>query len=159
MKPNCSVDVTYGVKCSSDHYLVTKGSNYQYDKILTLVTSIDLSNNNISGNMSQELTSLLGLLSLNLSGNNLIGMIPKKMGHMVSLKSLDLSKNQLRDQIPPSMSCLPFLNYLNLSRNNLSSKIPLSTQLQSFSASSFLGNKLCGLPLTKNCSVDGVGKF
>ncbi|XP_028105219.1 receptor-like protein EIX2, partial [Camellia sinensis] len=119
--------------------LVTKGSNYQYDKILTLVVSVDLSNNNLSGNIPEELTGLLGLFSLNLSGNHLIGVIPKKMGDMVSLESLDLSKNQICGEIPPSMS----------------GKIPLSTQLQSFNASSFLGNKLCGLPLTKNCSVDG----
>ncbi|KAL7219690.1 hypothetical protein ACSBR2_012701 [Camellia fascicularis] len=165
MKRNSS-NVTYGVTCSNlrkcwyttyleNANLVTKGSNYQYDKILTLVTSIDLSNNNLSGNIPEELTGLLGLLSLNLSGNHLIGVIPKKMGDMVSLESLDLSKNQIRGEIPPSMSGMTFLSYLNLSYNNLSGKIPLSTQLQSFNASSFLGNKLCGLPLTKNCSVDG----
>ncbi|CAL5337397.1 unnamed protein product [Camellia sinensis] len=165
MKRNSS-DVTYGVTCSNlrkcwyttyleNANLVTKGSNYQYDKILTLVTSIDLSNNNLSGNIPEELTGLLGLLSLNLSGNHLTGVIPKKMGDMVSLESLDLSKNQIRGEIPPSMSSLTFLSYLNLSYNNLSGKIPLSTQLQSFNTSSFLGNKLCGLPLTKNCRVDG----
>ncbi|THG05449.1 hypothetical protein TEA_008151 [Camellia sinensis var. sinensis] len=70
------------------------GSNYQYDKILTLVASVDLSNNNLSGNIPEELTGLLGLLSLNLSGNHLIGVIPKKMGDMVSLESLDLSKTK-----------------------------------------------------------------
>ncbi|CAL5394873.1 unnamed protein product [Camellia sinensis] len=167
MKRNSSVNVTYGVTCSSNGpecwsraylenaNLVTKGSSYQYDKILTLVTSVDLSNNNLSGNIPEQLTGLLRLFSLNLSGNHLIGVIPKKMGDMVSLESLDLSKNQICGEIPPSMSGLTFLSYLNLSYNNLSGKIPLSTQLQSFNASSFLGNKLCGLPLTKNCSVDG----
>ncbi|KAL7219693.1 hypothetical protein ACSBR2_012704 [Camellia fascicularis] len=167
MKRNSGVDLTYRVTCSSKRLgcwssayldnanLVTKGSNYQYDKILALVTIIDVSNNNLYGSIPEELTGLLGLLSLNLSRNHLIGVIPKKMGDMVSLESLDLSKNQIRGEIPPSMSGLTFLSYLNLSYNNLSGKIPLSTQLQSFNASSFLGNKLCGLPLTKNCSVDG----
>ncbi|KAL7251009.1 hypothetical protein ACSBR1_012933 [Camellia fascicularis] len=167
MKRNSGVDLTYRITCSSKRLgcwssayldnanLVTKGSNYQYDKILALVTIIDVSNNNLYGSIPEELTGLLGLLSLNLSRNHLIGVIPKKMGDMVSLESLDLSKNQIRGEIPPSMSGLTFLSYLNLSYNNLSGKIPLSTQLQSFNASSFLGNKLCGLPLTKNCSVDG----
>ncbi|XP_057471162.1 receptor-like protein EIX1 [Actinidia eriantha] len=39
---------------------------------------------------------------------------------------------------------------LDLSNNNLSGKIPLSTQLQSFDASTYSGNPhLCGLPLKK----------
>ncbi|KAK9209593.1 hypothetical protein WN944_001960 [Citrus x changshan-huyou] len=50
------------------------------------------------------------------------------------------------------MSSLKFLNHLNLSNNNLTGKIPSSTQLQSFDASSFSGNDLCGAPLPGNCS-------
>ena len=45
------------------------------------------------------------------------------------------------------MSNLHFLGYLNVSYNNLSGEIPTSTQLQSFEASSFIGNQLCGPPL------------
>ena len=63
--------------------------------------------------------------------------------------------NQLSGQIPLSISSLTFLNHLNLSYKNLTGKIPLSTQLQSLNASSFFGNKLCGLPLTDNCSKNG----
>ncbi|KAK2406992.1 receptor protein EIX2 [Trifolium repens] len=51
------------------------------------------------------------------------------------------------------MSLLNFLGYLNLSYNNLDGKIPIGTQLQSFNASSYIGNpKLCGAPL-KNCTT------
>ncbi|KAL7202136.1 hypothetical protein ACSBR1_033749 [Camellia fascicularis] len=137
-------------------YVVTKGSEFDYDTIVKLVTSMDLSSNNFSGEIPQELTSLLGLRSLNLSNNHLSGMIPPKIDEMGLLESLDFSRNQLSGEIPPSMSDLTFLSYLNLSYNNLSGRIPSSTQLQSFDASSYIGNKLCGPPLTKNCSVDGV---
>ena len=82
-------------------------------------------------------------------------MIPPKIGGM-GLLSLDLSRNRLSGEIPPSMSSLTFLSYLNLSYNDLSGTIPLSTQLQSFDASSYIGNQLCGPPLTKNCSVVGA---
>jgi hypothetical protein len=54
------------------------------------------------------------------------------------------------------MSSLTFLNHLNLSNNKLIGKIPLSTQLQILDASSFSGNKLCGKPLTDNCTINGV---
>ncbi|KAH7854066.1 hypothetical protein Vadar_009668 [Vaccinium darrowii] len=133
--------------------LVMKGGSYQYDKILALVALMDLSNNNISGNIPEEITSLQGLISLNLSGNHLRGAIPKKIGNMGWLGSLDLSRNQLYGEIPQTMSGMTLLSYLNLSYNNLSGAIPLGTQLQSFNASSFIGNKLCGLPLSNNCSI------
>ncbi|KAK3037614.1 hypothetical protein RJ639_030391 [Escallonia herrerae] len=139
-----------------DAYVVTKGSELQYDATLLLVTSMDLSSNNLSGEIPKELTGLVGLRSLNLSGNCLTGMIPKKIDDMELLESLDLSRNQLLGEIPSSISSLTFLSHLNLSFNNLSGRIPSSTQLQSFDASCFIGNKLCGPPVSKNCTVDGI---
>ncbi|XP_058187609.1 receptor-like protein EIX2 [Rhododendron vialii] len=150
---------TYSRGFSIDGYmeselLMMKGNMYRYDKILALVAIMDLSDNNFTGRIPKELTSLVGLISLNMSRNHLSGVIPKKIGSMGLLGALDLSRNQLYGEIPASISSLTFLSYLDLSFNNLSGRIPSSTQLQSFSASSFVGNKLCGLPLTKNCSVD-----
>ncbi|XP_043692965.1 receptor-like protein EIX2 [Telopea speciosissima] len=120
--------------------------------------SMDLSNNHLSGEIPKELTSLIGLRSLNLSRNHLIGNIPEKIGDMKLLESLDLSINKLSGEIPQSMSKLTFLSVLNLSYNSLLGTIPLSTQLQSFAASSFMGNspELCGPPLTQNCTEDGL---
>ncbi|GMP95184.1 hypothetical protein CsSME_00044326 [Camellia sinensis var. sinensis] len=138
-----------------NEFVVTKGNEYQYSTILPLLTSLDLSSNNLSGEIPEELTSLLGLRLVNLSRNHLTGMIPKKIGYMKSLDSIDLSRNQLSGKIPSSMSNLNFLGYLDISYNNLSGKIPTSTQLQSFNASSFVGNKLCGPPLTQTCSANG----
>jgi hypothetical protein len=136
--------------------LVIKGTVNEYSTILQLVKSIDFSKNSLSGEIPEEVTSLQGLQSLNLSYNLLIGSIPENIGTMGSLESIDFSVNQLSGQIPSSMSSLTFLNHLNLSNNNLIGKIPLSTQLQSLDASSFIGNKLCGPPLTDNCTVNGV---
>uniref|UniRef100_A0A5B7CAL4 Leucine-rich repeat-containing N-terminal plant-type domain-containing protein n=1 Tax=Davidia involucrata TaxID=16924 RepID=A0A5B7CAL4_DAVIN len=134
--------------------VVTKGSELRYDSTLTLVTSMDLSSNNFSGEIPEELTSLLALRSLNLSRNHLIGVIPLNIGDMGLLESLDFSRNQLSGEIPPSMSGMTFLSNLDLSYNNLSGKIPSSTQLQSFQASRFIGNNLCGPPLANKCSID-----
>ncbi|KAM4070581.1 hypothetical protein ACB094_12G175900 [Castanea mollissima] len=136
--------------------LVIKGKIFEYSTILQLVKSIDFSKNNLSGKIPIEVTSLQGLQSLNLSYNLLIGSIPENIGAMGSLESIDFSLNQLSGQVPPSMSSLTFLSHLNLSNNNLTGKIPLSTQLQSLDPSSFIGNKLCGPPLTNNCITNGV---
>ena len=136
--------------------VVIKGKVLEYSTTLQLVKSIDLSKNNLSGEIPKEVTSLLGLQSLNLSFNILRGRIPDNIGVMGSLESIDFSVNQLSGPIPQSMSNLTFLSQLNLSNNNLSGKIPLSTQLQSLSASCFIGNRLCGAPLIENCSISDV---
>ncbi|ONI26923.1 hypothetical protein PRUPE_1G055200 [Prunus persica] len=133
--------------------VVTKGREVKYGNILlSLAISLDLSENIISGEIPEELTSLIYLQSVNLSYNLLSGRIPPKIGDMRRLESLDLSMNQLCGQIAPSMSSLTFLSALNLSYNNLTGEIPESTQLQSLDQSSFIGNKLCGPPLEVNCS-------
>ncbi|GMP23802.1 hypothetical protein CsSME_00001272 [Camellia sinensis var. sinensis] len=124
-------------------FLVTKGREVEYTTTLNLVTSMDLSENNLSGEIPKGITSLVGLHSLNLSGNNFTGKIPENIGDMEQLESLDFSLNKLYGEIPLSMSNLTFLSHLNLSYNNLIGRIPLSTQLQSLENSSFVGNKLC----------------
>ncbi|GLT58117.1 hypothetical protein SLA2020_310390 [Shorea laevis] len=133
-------------------FLVMKGQFYEYDRTLNLVRVLDLSDNSLSGDIPWKITRLQGLQSLNLSHNLFTKRIPPNIGDMSSLESLDLSVNKLLGSIPESISRLSFLSYLNLSDNQLSGKIPLGTQLQSFNASCYAGNKLCGLPLMDNCS-------
>ncbi|KAH7690634.1 Leucine-rich repeat protein, partial [Dioscorea alata] len=147
---------TYHNQCSfaySEFLLISaKGLQMEYSKVLSLVTSIDLSNNKLSCELPEELTKLHGLHFLNLSGNHLIGKIPESIGDMKQIESLDLSTNNLSGTIPSSMSTLNFLGRLNLSHNSLSGKIPTSTQLQSFDQSAYNWNHdLCGSPL-QNCA-------
>ncbi|XP_022636620.1 probable leucine-rich repeat receptor-like protein kinase At1g35710 [Vigna radiata var. radiata] len=132
--------------------LWTKGRPLLYNSILGLVTNVDLSNNNLSGEIPREITYLDGLIYLNLSGNQLSGQIPPSIGNMRLLESIDLSWNQLSGKIPPTVSNLSFLNNLDLSHNHLEGKIPTGTQIQSFEASDFVGNNLCGPPLSINCT-------
>ncbi|KAK8329576.1 hypothetical protein V6Z12_A11G331000 [Gossypium hirsutum] len=93
-----------------------------------------------------EYSTTLGLVtSMDLSTNSLTGEIPKEIarnipnniGNMKLMESLDLSMNQLNGEIPPR-------------------QIPTSTQLQSFENLSYMGNHLCGPPLTKNCTSKGI---
>ncbi|CAL5364063.1 unnamed protein product [Camellia sinensis] len=157
-KQNSSGDISYiegFAEFLENAILVTKGRIFEYSTILQLVTSMDLSKNNLSGEIPEGLTTLVELRSLNLSGNHLTGKIPEHIGDMGLLESLDFSLNRLWGEIPSSMSSLTFLSHLNLSYNNLIGRIPLSTQLQSLDNSSFVGNNLCGPPLA-NCNSNMI---
>ncbi|KAM4099887.1 hypothetical protein ACB094_05G026700 [Castanea mollissima] len=135
--------------------LVPKGEEMEYKENLKLVRFIDLSSNNLSGSIPAEISDLSELRFLNLSRNHLMGKIPEKIGSMKELESVDLSRNHLSGEIPPSMSNLTFLSLLDLSYNNLSGRIPSSTQLQSFDALRYIGNRqLCGDPLPKSCTIE-----
>ncbi|KAL4618774.1 hypothetical protein ACB092_06G034200, partial [Castanea dentata] len=148
--------IGYYSKPFESQSVVIKGKDLEYSTTLQLVKIIDLSNNNLPGEIPEEVTRLKELQSLNLSFNILTGRIPEKIGDLGLVESINFSNNQLFGQIPQSMSSLTFLSQLNLSNNNLIGKIPSSTQLQSLSISSFSGNKLCGPPLIDNCSRDDV---
>ncbi|XP_070681810.1 receptor-like protein EIX2 [Malus domestica] len=128
--------------------LIWKRVMSKYKSTLGLVKSIHLSSNRIAGEIPNEITDLVGLVSLNLSRNNLTSQITPKFGKLASLQSLDLSSNQIYGGIPPRLLQIYGLGVLDLSNNNLSGKIPMGSQLQTYEPSSFDGNPLlCGIPL------------
>ncbi|KAJ7950016.1 Leucine-rich-repeat receptor-like protein [Quillaja saponaria] len=133
--------------------VTVKGLQFKLVKILTVFTSVDFSSNKFEGPIPEELMTFKALYFLNLSNNALAGHIPSSIGNLKQLESLDLSMNNLSGEIPTQLASLNFLSFLNLSFNHLEGKIPEGTQVQSFSQTSFVGNKgLYGLPLTANCS-------
>ncbi|CAN4104949.1 unnamed protein product [Withania somnifera] len=146
------VTVTINTSYDASAFLMWKGREFEYSSTLGLVKSIDLSINELVGEIPVEITSLVGLLGLNLSRNNLTGSIPMRIGQLRDINFLDLSKNKFSGKIPTSFSQLSHLGVLNLSYNNLSGRIPLDTQSQTFNSSAFIGNPgLCGSPLIEAC--------
>ncbi|XP_059310727.1 receptor-like protein EIX2 [Lycium ferocissimum] len=112
--------------------LVEKGTKRTYTVNLDQVNLIDLSCNNLHGEIPNEITGLSDLGNLNLSGNQLSGKIPKDIGSMQLLETLDLSSNHLSGSIPLSMTSITSLSHLNLSYNNLGGPIPSTNQFGTF---------------------------
>ncbi|XVF65298.1 hypothetical protein PTKIN_Ptkin09bG0237100 [Pterospermum kingtungense] len=130
-----------------------KGLEIVFEKILTTLTCLDLSNNSFHGIIPEEIRKLTSLIVLNLSQNSFSGQIPLALVNLKELESLDLSQNNLSGEIPPQLTTLTFLSALNLSYNQLEGSIPQSNQFGTFSNDSYKGNRgLCGPPLTKRCN-------
>ncbi|PHT67160.1 hypothetical protein T459_31585 [Capsicum annuum] len=109
--------------------VVTKGLELEVVRILSLYTTIDLSNNKFEGHIPCILGDLIALRALNLSHNGLQGHIPPSFGNLSLVESLDLSFNQLSGEIPEQIASLTTLEFFNLSHNNLEGCIPRGLNL------------------------------
>lgn len=88
------------------------------------VSTLTLSDNELSGSIPKEIGMLETLSFINLSKNNLNGQIPSEIAKLTELRHLSLHSNNLSGNIPPEMGEMPKLGYLYLHDNNLSGKIP-----------------------------------
>ncbi|KAL0801791.1 hypothetical protein Bca101_056967 [Brassica carinata] len=140
---NTLIKAEFATKHRYDTYL---GEN------LELLFGMDLSGNELSGNIPADFGSLLKLQALNLSHNKLSGLIPESFSGLKNVESLDLSFNMLQGRIPSQITEQTSLAVFNVSYNNLSGVIPQGKQFNTFSTQSYFDNPLlCGQPTNISC--------
>lgn len=88
------------------------------------VAELDLSQNQLSGEIPPVIGALDGVTRLALWGNQLRGSIPAALGDMTSLEWVALGINQLTGSIPPELGNLPNMAEMDFSFNQLSGSIP-----------------------------------
>lgn len=90
---------------------------------LARVISLNLTNFNVGGSISDHIANLTAISSIWLAGNNLTGTIPD-MSPLHHLASLHLENNRLTGPILQSLGTLPKLQELFVHNNNLQGIIP-----------------------------------
>jgi hypothetical protein len=95
------------------------------------VSGIDLSNNNLTGVLPEELGQLSELRILRLFINNISGEIPAEIGDLSKLEEFSISKNDLTGQVPATLGQLASLRILVLLSNQLTGPLPDLSGLQS----------------------------
>ncbi|XP_028788029.1 receptor-like protein EIX2 [Neltuma alba] len=155
-----------------------------FGNVIKSLEVLDLSSNNLQGEVPTPLGNICTLKSLSLAYNNFSGDLPRFISNISwcnrhSLQSLDLSTNRLTG-ILPNLSSFSLLQDLDLTNNQLEGKIPesigLMSQLESLrlGANNFSGViteshfknlsnlshlSLSGNPLTLNISASWIPPF
>ncbi|KAM0005032.1 putative non-specific serine/threonine protein kinase [Helianthus debilis subsp. tardiflorus] len=135
---------------------------------LNMLKILNLRSNNFYGNTPDQICYLSHVRILDLAQNNLLGNIPRCFNNFSVLSGKETNLEVqfsfnfgngaftvydllvMKGREDTYASFLGLVTLLDLSSNNFSGQIP-STQIQSFNESSFIGNKLCGAPLTNDC--------
>ncbi|KAF7835925.1 putative LRR receptor-like serine/threonine-protein kinase [Senna tora] len=90
---------------------MTKSLSLSYKgDILKYMSGLDLSSNQLMGEIPEQIGDLHTLHALNLSHNHLNGNIPEGFCNMMQMESLDLSSNNLNGEIPLQLQDLTFLS-------------------------------------------------
>ncbi|RWR96728.1 putative inactive leucine-rich repeat receptor-like protein kinase [Cinnamomum micranthum f. kanehirae] len=120
-------------------------------KNCTSMTGLDLSNNDLSGSLPENIDEIIPfVVTLDLSSNNFSGNLPTDLGNITYLNVLNLQHNQFSGQIPWEFGRLGRLTTFNVADNPLSGQIPTFTNKINFPAENFANTGLCGKPL-KDC--------
>ncbi|KAK8519385.1 hypothetical protein V6N13_133310 [Hibiscus sabdariffa] len=94
------------------------------NKLMGSLQVLDLSSNDLYGEIPSNIGVLSSLVFFNMSRNHLFGSIPDSIGELKTTQVIDLSCNMLNGSIPSEIGAAVSLKELRLQRNFLSGKIP-----------------------------------
>ncbi|CAL0307915.1 unnamed protein product [Lupinus luteus] len=152
-----------GITCSGSRVTEIKlpglelSGNLGYQlQSLTSVTTLDLSNNKLSGAIPYQLPP--NMKRLNLANNNFNGPVPYSLSVMPSLTDLNLGHNQLQQALSVNFQQLTSLSTLDLSFNSLTGDLPQTmSSLSSISTMNLQNNQFTGtINVLANLSLENL---
>jgi hypothetical protein len=102
-----------------------------------MIETINLSENNVSGSLPNEIIYLSNLVALNVSYNIISGTIPQNFFKSLDeLQNLDMRDNQISGTVPESVTSFSEsgLRYLDLGDNGLVGTFPLFPNAETISS-------------------------
>ncbi len=96
-----------------------KGVTVINDKVVAL----QLTHNNLTGELPASIGDLVNLKVLNLHNNILKGKLPTSIGNLSTLKILNVSLNTLQGNVPEEISKIQSLEYLYIFANDFTGSL------------------------------------
>ncbi|XBI88452.1 hypothetical protein VPH35_026418 [Triticum aestivum] len=129
--------------CNLDKSMITEPNFLRTQHHLLF---LDLSNNNLPGNMPDWLfTNEATLVYLNLANNSLVGSLDRVWQHQTYLKQVNISLNLVEGQLPANIGLMfPNLTILDVSHNIISGTIPPSLCNSSIQLMDLSNNRFTG---------------
>jgi Leucine-rich repeat (LRR) protein len=117
----------------------------------TGLINVNISQNDLSGNLPANFNNLTGLITLNLSNNKFTGSIPA-LSRLISLRTLNLSFNQFTGALPASFANLTSLTSFVVNDNKLKD-LPNLTGLTNLNSFNVYNNLLTFEDLEPNIGI------
>ncbi|KEH25989.1 receptor-like protein, putative [Medicago truncatula] len=126
-----------------------------------MLGQVDLSNNQLSGQIPNCWSNFKSLAYVDLSHNNFSGKIPTSMGSLVKLQALLLTNNSLIGEIPFSLMNCTKLVMLDLRENRLQGLIPywIGIELKRLQVLSLQKNNFFGSLPFEICYIQNIKLF
>ncbi|KAL7084558.1 hypothetical protein ACP275_14G230500 [Erythranthe tilingii] len=126
------------------------------DCFLGALKYLDMSDNQLSGQLTAQFGEFKSLETLYLGSNNLSGAIPINIGELSSLESLSLADNKLTENFPESVGKLSNLEYLYIDDNTLEGVV---SEIHFANLTKLMGFSASGNHLTLNVSPNWIPPF
>ncbi|XP_017438177.1 receptor-like protein EIX2 [Vigna angularis] len=132
--------------------------SFRCDQSSSELTFLDLSNNQLKGQLSDGWKSIDRLVWLDLSNNKLSGKIPVSMGNLVILEVLVLRNNNLTGELPSNLKNCNNLITLDVGENMLLGPIPswIGESMQQLQILSMRKNHFSGNLPSQLCYLEDI---
>lgn len=114
---------------NGDHWteswdLTTAAENWKGVTIINnTVVALQLTHNNLTGELPASIGDLRNLKVLNLHNNTIKGNLPVSIGNLSNLKSLNISLNTFQGNVPEEISKIKSLEYLYIFANDFTGSL------------------------------------